>query len=396
MSHSLLITLEYPPQKGGVANYYAGIAQHWPYGKLEVLHVKLGHMWPRWLSIFFQINSKLKTQNSKLELVKVGQVLPLGYVALLLKWCTGLPYLVYTHGMDILVPQNDWHKKLLLKYILKQAKLVVANSEFTKHEVVKLGIAASKVVVVYPCVLFEGLASASAELGFRDYTKPASRLLSHSHKPAHSGLPQTSPRAHMPAPLAPVIILTVSRLVTRKGIDTVLAALPEVIKKVPNIQYVVIGDGPDKARLTRLAAKITPPAPSYDKRGLGGVNPVLFLGAISDEQRTEWYNKASVFVLVPRPLPGDVEGFGMVYIEANSFGLPVVGSRTGGGTEAVLDGVTGLVIAPNNPHETSQALITLLTQKSLADTLGRQGRERSKNEFIWKTQLQKLSPFFSS
>ena len=346
---SLLVTLEYPPDKGGVANYCAGIAEHWP-GGLRVLHVKLGKWWPRWLSVFFDMKSEI--QISSINLLQVGQVLPLGYVALLVKWFYGIPYVVYTHGMDVLVPQSSWHKTWLLKYILLNAKLVVANSEFTKSEVVKLGIGSDKIVVVYPC--------------------PVEKSPFHPPlKKGERGGFDTSP-----------IILTVSRLVARKGIDTVLAALPEVMKHVPNVVYVIIGDGPDRARLTKLAAGLTPL--------VGGVNPVLFLGKISDEEKMKWYNKASVFVLVPRALGGDVEGFGMVYLEANAHSLPVVGSCTGGVSEAVLHKENGLVVEPDNPHETAEALIRLLTNPSLGATLGMQGRARVFKEFQWPQQLQKI------
>jgi phosphatidylinositol alpha-1,6-mannosyltransferase len=170
----------------------------------------------------------------------------------------------------------------------------------------------------------------------------------------------------------------VSRLVKRKGIDTVLKALPEVLEVVPNVQYVVIGDGPEIAncKLLIVNCKLE--------------HHVQFLGQLSDEERTVWYKRADVFVLVPRRIKGDVEGFGTVYLEANSFGLPVIGSRTGGVPEAVKHGESGLLVEPDDPKETAQAIIKLLTNKQLASKLGRQGKERVISEFQWEKQIQKV------
>ncbi len=272
MPHSLLITLEYPSfarlqrasavakasadksdgtattTYGGVANYYAGVVKYWPYGTLQVLHVHLGRFWPRWLSIFFEVRSKINNQKSRIDLLQVGHVLPLGYVALLVKWFKGIPYLVYTHGMDITVPARSLWKRTMLKMILRNAKFVVAASEFTKGEIVKLGIDTTKIIIVYPC---RSVSCGKDERGISPKNKTAETLRagcpakrdeqSRAIKTGEQlGEPSLVVRGDMPS-----IILTVSRLVPRKGIDTVLAALPEVIKRVPNVQYVVIGTGPE-------------------------------------------------------------------------------------------------------------------------------------------------------
>ncbi len=406
MGTSLLITLEFPSDKGGVANYYKGVAEHWrgdlvvlapPEGnsKSEILNSKqiqnpnvqiirkqlLGRFWPHWLTAlratldiiwqadrYYTCHAAASAAQSPpaitgiipVSLLQVGQVLPLGYVALLVKWFYGIPYLVYTHGMDVLTPQKSWHKKWLLKYILRQAKIIVANSEFTKGEVVKLGVLAEKVVVVYPCPSLQ-----------KNHTNGQSPTNSTNIR-GISGVSFASPF------MESRIILTVSRLVPRKGIDTVLKALPEVIKAMPDAQYVVIGDGP---KISDFRFQIS---------DLKLENHVKFLGEISDEERTQWYQRASVFVLTPRQINGDVEGFGMVFLEANKYGVPVVGSRTGGVTEAVLDGVNGLLVEPDDVHGTAQAIIKLLTDKPYADKLGKQGKERVFKEFQWEKQVDKL------
>ena len=98
-----------------------------------------------------------------------------------------------------------------------------------------------------------------------------------------------------------------------------------------------------------------------------------------------------MFVLTPRKLDGgDAEGFGMVYLEASLFGLPIVASNSGGVPEAVLDKKTGLIVDPENKYNISQAIIKLLEDKNLAIELAKKGKQRILREFKWEKQLEKI------
>jgi phosphatidylinositol alpha-1,6-mannosyltransferase len=168
-------------------------------------------------------------------------------------------------------------------------------------------------------------------------------------------------------------IVTVSRLADPyKGHDVVMRALASVRERVPEVQWVVIGDGPLRPRLEALARDC----------GVDGV--VRFLGAVSDEERDEWLRRMDVFVMPSRlPRAGRAgEGFGIVYLEAGARAKPVVAGNVAGAPDAVRDGETGLLVDPTDPAAVADALSRLLLDRELAAKLGRAGAEHAR-EFAW-------------
>ncbi len=149
----LLITLEYPPQKGGVASYYFGLVEELRrqgYEVQTISHALLSKwFWPRWIRGYFTVRAAVNRE--KPDFLFVGQVLPLGTVAYLLR--KRVPYVVFTHGMDVLMAQKSWQKRWLVKKILAHARLVVANSEFTKQQILDIRNLKLEIppAVVYPC-----------------------------------------------------------------------------------------------------------------------------------------------------------------------------------------------------------------------------------------------------
>jgi phosphatidyl-myo-inositol dimannoside synthase len=181
------------------------------------------------------------------------------------------------------------------------------------------------------------------------------------------------PGVHLPPnsaglPAKRPTLLTIAQLKhSYKGHDVLIEALARVHTRVPDVEWVVIGEGPLRPDLERLARA----------RGLGGV--ARFLGAVSDEERDRWLRRASVFAM-PSRLPG--EGFGMVYLEANAYGKPVVAGNVGGPLDAVADGVSGLLVDPSDVAAVAEAVTRLLLDRELAARLGREGAARAR-EFAW-------------
>jgi phosphatidylinositol alpha-1,6-mannosyltransferase len=167
------------------------------------------------------------------------------------------------------------------------------------------------------------------------------------------------------------VLLTIARLVSRKGIDTVLDALPAVLAAHPDAIYVVAGDGPEAESLKALA------------RRLGVERSVRFAGAVSDEELPLWYALGDVFVMPSRSDPPDVEGFGIVFLEAAATERPVVAARAGGIPDAVAHGVTGVLVPPGNTAALATELGALLGDPARRAELGRRGRERVLAEFTW-------------
>ena len=114
------------------------------------------------------------------------------------------------------------------------------------------------------------------------------------------------------------------------------------------------------------------------------------LNQVRDEERNNWYDLCDMFIMPARNINGDYEGFGMVYLEANLAGKPVVAGRSGGVGDAVVDGLNGLLVDPENTGEISRAIVKLARDPELRQKLGRQGRERALNDFNWQKQAKKI------
>ena len=111
---------------------------------------------------------------------------------------------------------------------------------------------------------------------------------------------------------------------------------------------------------------------------------VIFVGSVSDDDKAAYYSVADLFVMPNRELPdGDVEGFGIVYLEANAYGKPVIAGKSGGVLDAVIDGETGILVNSNNVIEIADAIIHLLENKRYGKRLGMQGKKRVEQEFVW-------------
>ena len=161
-------------------------------------------------------------------------------------------------------------------------------------------------------------------------------------------------------------VLTVARIEERyKGHDTMVRAFALVLARVPDAQWVVIGDGSLRPAIEALA------------RSYGVAGSTRFLGAVSDGLRDEWLRRADVLAMPGRLPAGGFagEGFGIVYLEAGAYGKPVVAGAAAGALDAVRDGETGLLVDPLDPLAVADAIATLLRDRELARRLGAGGRE---------------------
>jgi len=173
------------------------------------------------------------------------------------------------------------------------------------------------------------------------------------------------------------VLLTIARLVPRKGIDRVLETLASVRRAIPDVVYVVAGDGPDRERLGELSKR------------LGVEDCVRFVGGIADDELPLWYSLGDVFVMPSRSDPPDVEGFGIVFLEAAACERPVVAARAGGVPDAVEEGVSGLLVEPGDGEGLARALIELLSDPARRADLGRRARERVLAELTWDAIAEK-------
>ncbi|WP_306232111.1 glycosyltransferase family 4 protein [Agrococcus beijingensis] len=196
------------------------------------------------------------------------------------------------------------------------------------------------------------------------------------HAPVHVVHPGVHVPASVPARAddGPFTLITVGRLRDwYKGHDIVLEALPRVLERLPGARWVVLGDGRRRAALEERAAK------------LGVAHAVRFLGAVSDADKQAWLQQADVFVMPARYPKGEVagEGFAIVYLEAAAWGVPSIAGDVGGPREAVVDGVTGLLVDPESAEQVADAILALGLDPARARELGAQARERAERDFTW-------------
>ncbi|GAA2243541.1 MULTISPECIES: glycosyltransferase family 4 protein [Kitasatospora] len=180
------------------------------------------------------------------------------------------------------------------------------------------------------------------------------------------------------------VILCVARLVPRKGQDVLIRALPLVRRAVPDAVLLVVGQGPDEARLRKLAQRHTTPG------------SVHFAGGRSHAETPPYYAAADVFAMPCRTRKGglEAEGLGIVFLEAAASGLPVVVGDSGGAPDTVLDGRTGRVVDGSDPAAVARALTELLLDPERA-AIGARGRSWVQQSWSWDASARHLIELLS-
>jgi phosphatidyl-myo-inositol dimannoside synthase len=284
--------------------------------------------------------------------IHCAKVLPEGLIAWWLRFFDSIPYLLYAHGEEILIALSSRKFRWLLPKIYNSASAIIANSRNTKALLQGLSISPHKIHIIHP-----GVDIRSFNVGPVANDKIRQRF----------NLGQSS------------VLLTVGRLQQRKGQDMVIKALPSIQREIPNVKYVIVGIGEELANLKRLAFDVGVP----DK--------VIFTECVSNEELASYYAACDVFIMPNRQIGADIEGFGMVYLEAGAAGKPVIGGRSGGTDDAIIEGLTGLRVDGNSVADIATAVISLLSDPKKAKAMGENGRLRVENEFTWEAVALRTS-----
>ncbi len=368
-----LYTIDYPPARGGVAMYLFGLAGASEGGIL--VHADAGRwfwrLWPKWLPLLWRF---WQERSSGTDLL-LSHVFPLGTAAWLSRLAGGPEYVLIFHGLDLRNVRTGW-KRFLLKQICKRAKTLVVNSESTKRDLLaRIGEGEWDIRVLYPA-LSTAFLNTSSSLAAKQLPRGtsggrrASVLLRSEDASQSASLRSGDVFSQNSNERA--VVLSVARLVPRKGIDVAIRAMKGV-----DAEYVVLGDGEDRGRLERIARE-------------EDVN-VRFLGAVSDEEKEEWLRRADLFLLPVRDEGDDVEGFGIVFLEAAAHSVPVIAGRSGGAVEAVDDKKTGILVDPKSVEEVRSAIVGLLNDAKRRKEMGEAGREWVKR-FSWEGNWRMLAP----
>jgi phosphatidylinositol alpha-1,6-mannosyltransferase len=286
------------------------------------------------------------------SLVVVDPALPLGLAGPVL----GLPYGVVLHGAEVTVPGRLPVARQTLAAVLGRARLVICAGRYPAAEARRAAPSmAAAVVEVPPGVDLERFRPLS------DEERAKARAV--------WGLPSAGP-----------LVVSISRLVPRKGMDVLIAAAAALEPSFPGLTVVIAGHGRDGDRLRDLV------------RSTGA--PVRFLGRVDDDDLPRLYGAADVFAMACRNrwLDLEQEGFGIVFLEAAAAGVAQVAGRSGGADEAVLDGETGLVVAdPNDPGAVAHALRLLLGDDDRRRQMGRAARVRVEESFGYDLLARRLA-----
>jgi phosphatidylinositol alpha-1,6-mannosyltransferase len=283
---------------------------------------------------------KLVKQES-IKQVHCGRVLPEGFAALLLKLTHRIPYTCYVHGEDVETVLNSRELKFLTGQVMRHAERIIANSQNSKQILTeKWGIADHKVTVMTPGVDIEKF--------FPDPSNP---------RPKHW--------------VGKKVILTVGRLQKRKGQDMMIRALPELVKMFPDIHYCIVGGGEERSNLESLAAQLK--VAEY----------VEFTGEIDDQEMVVRYRHCDLFALPNRRVGNDDEGFGMVLLEAQASGRPVLAGNSGGTSETLIEGQTGVICDCTTSESIVSKLHELFSAPEVMACMGEKGRVHTQEHFSW-------------
>lgn len=378
MKKLLIISFDFPPQVGGIATYVKQFADSMPSDRVVVYAWKLkgrakeckefdaklpykiirkkplwpGFIWPRWGRLIWHIFWIVRKE--KIEAIHIHHVLPVGYVGLIMKKLFKIQYLVFSHGTDIREATRTKWKTAMARKVALGAEQVVVNSEFLKTRWLSaLSELQDKITIVYPCPDEDFFIVPSGE----EITRLKSQLALDGKK----------------------VMLTVSRLTEGKGFPHLMRLLPDVLKSIPNLVWLVVGDGPKKQELFETARK----------NNLQNV--VRFVGAVAHDEVKKYFYVADLFALLTHPDEGREEGMGLVFLEAAACGLPSVAGKSGGVGEAVYDGQTGVVVdIYRGDKSVIGAIVSLLKDSIKLKTMAEQAKLRAQYDFKWEAQIAKL------
>ncbi len=334
---TLTITIDALPMPGGVARYIDDVARALGSESTVLADLRIAtgtnehHIdapytvifenffrdrWPRWMGAVHALAVH------SADVLLTHHVIPLGLACLMHKRRTGKPFIVFLHGMDFdLATRNVW-KRWLTRQVLREAAGLVANSQALARRIEAFTHRAP--LVIHP-------------------------------------LPAIRPSLHNDTNDNTIRLISVARLVERKGIDRVLKAMARSAHRSQMTYLILGGNGPARAMIDGLI------------ESLGLSNQVSLKVDASDNEIKSAYEHSDIFVLPTRTRQGDREGFGMVYREAALAGLPSIASRVEGVDEAVIDGETGILV--DSDDELDRALDRLCSDVANRQQLGARARE---------------------
>ena len=365
MKH-LLVTNDFPPKIGGIQSYlwelwrrlppteaavlttpYRGAAAFDAAHDLQVIRTRQPVLLPTpgLVALIDRVAAEVDA-----ELVLLDPAIPAGLVG---PWLDR-PYGVVLHGAEVTVPARLPMTSDLLRRTIRGARIVIAAGPYPARQAELLTGGPLPIVDVPPGVDIER---------FRPLTEPERQAAR-----ARFGLDEHAP-----------LVVSVSRLVPRKGMDVLVAAAARSTRAVPDLQVAIAGTGRDRGRIARQIERLAA--------------PVCLLGRVPDEELPQLVGCADLFAMLCRDrwLGIEQEGFGIVFLEAAAAGVPQLAGASGGSSDAVADGETGVVVTgPGDVGLVSEALDSLLAEPDRMRELGEHSRLRAAGCFSYDVLAGRL------
>lgn len=289
--------------------------------------------------------------------VQCARVMPEGIAAYFCKRFMGIPYTCYIHGEDITLAVESRESRFLVGQVLKHASHLICNSENTKRILnADWTVEASKVVVMNPGVDTNRFKPVGNDSALREQFGWTGKK----------------------------VILTVSRLEKRKGHDQMIKAMDIIRHKVPNAMYAIVGDGVEVEFL------------SSEVNRLELESWVRFYDPASDAELPTYYQACDLFILPNRTVGSSIEGFGIVLLEAQACGKPVIAGDSGGTAETLEDGVTGTIVDATNPETIASQVIAILNDDTQLLNMGKRARQRTLERFEWSKLADEAAQLFQT
>lgn len=287
--------------------------------------------------------------------IHCGRCLPEGLLGWLAwKWA-GIAYVCYVHGEEVNIYSKSKELFWLSRKIFSSARQIIVNSKNTQGLLSCYdSIPCNRIRVLHPGVDTTYFTAQNNDSDIRKKLGWEGRK----------------------------VMLTVGRLQKRKGHDYTIVSLNRIKEKIPEVLYAIIGDGEERAYLQEVMKR-----ENLDQH-------VQFLGKMDDETLRNCYQQCDLFVLANREVDGDIEGFGMVLVEAQACGKPVIAGNSGGTGETMLPGETGLLVDCRNPKLIADAIIQLLEDPERGRTMGHRAAQWVRETFDWQSLVLKAENIF--
>jgi phosphatidylinositol alpha-1,6-mannosyltransferase len=367
---TLLVTNVFPPKAGGSGRWFWELYRRLPREEvviaagdhpghaefdrghdLRVVRMPIGL--PSWgiagirpLAGYWGLVRRLRAvcRQHKIDTIHAGCILPEGFAAWLLKRFAGVKYLLFVHGEEMRIAGGSRELTWMARRVLAGAEQIIANSHNTARILrEEWNVAEGRITVLHPGVDTERFCPAPRDLAVRE-------RLGWGERP---------------------VVLTVGRLQKRKGQDMLIRALPAIREAVPDVLYAIVGDGEERQPLESLV------------RELGLASHVQFRGEPADDELVQCYQQCDLFALPNREVNGDIEGFGMVLVEAQACGKPVIAGDSGGTAETLQPGMTGEVVNCEEPGELAAAIVASISDQTYLLNAGESARNSAINAFSW-------------